>query len=97
MNFSVKNDEIKFLCYNNNDDEELKNIIIVYCNKVYDNYKKILVFDDCNVKESAVLLDKNYCKIPKDIKGNLIGIKMILLNNDEQIETNRISVKRKEL
>ena len=40
MNFSVKNDEIKFLCYNNNDDEELKNIIIVYCNKVYDNYKK---------------------------------------------------------
>lgn len=91
MIFSVKNGKLEFLGQNNS---ELKNYVIVYFGQEYEQYNKILVFNDYKVKESAVLLNKNYCKIPKDITGNLIGLKVVFTDGKNQFETNKVSVRK---
>ena len=91
MIFSVKDGKLEFLGQNNND---LKNYVIVYFGQEYEKYNKILVFNDYKVKESAVLLYKNYCEIPKDIKGNLIGLKVVFTDGENQFETNKVSARK---
>ena len=91
MIFSVKVGKLEFLGRNK---DELKNYVIVYFGQEYARYNKILVFNDYKVKESAVLLHKNYCEIPKDITGNLIGLKVVFTDGKNQFETNKVSARK---
>lgn len=62
-------------------DENMQGKVLFTFDKEYFNLKKIAVFSDKYVEESAVIISNDFsCLIPGDIKSVLINVKILFID-----------------